>query len=64
MDMVMDKLHIAREQLVTALDMFLIDASPVSVHSLAGNAREILARICEVRGISGFIAHAEREWPE
>lgn len=60
----LEKLGIAREQLITALDMFLIDASAISVHSLAGNAREILARLCEIHDKGGFIAHAMREWPD
>ena len=54
----MDKLEVARQQLLTALDLFLLDYSSVSVHSLAGNAREILDRLCERSGKPRFVEHA------
>jgi hypothetical protein len=47
----MDKFDVGREQLLTALDLFLEDKSPVSVQVLAGNAREILASLCNRRGV-------------
>jgi hypothetical protein len=50
----MDKTAAAREQLVTALDLFLADRSPVSVHTLAGAAQDILERACRLR--SGTLA--------
>ena len=60
----MDKMYVAREQLITSLELFLHDKSPVSVHSLAGNAREILEKICKERGVEAFIDHASDEFPQ
>lgn len=60
----METLQIAKEQLVTALELFLADQSPVSVQSLAGNAREILELFCRERGAEPFVDHVQREFPE
>jgi hypothetical protein len=51
----MDKLHVAREQLSTALELFFANEKPVSVHTLAGAAREILERACRLAGKRSFI---------
>jgi hypothetical protein len=42
---------VARSQLLTAIDLFFEDRDPVSVQALAGNARELLERLCRLRGI-------------
>lgn len=60
----MDKTAAAREQLVTALDLFLADRSPVSVHTLAGAAQDILERACRLRGVEPFISHIEATRPD
>lgn len=39
-------LTIARSQLRTAIDLFFDEKDPVSVHTLAGAAREILEELC------------------
>jgi hypothetical protein len=42
---------VARSQVLTALDLFFEDRDPVSVHALAGNAREILESLCRLEGL-------------
>src|SRR5262245_32779312 len=42
---------VARTQFLTAIEMFFADKDPVSVHALAGNAREILESLCREKGI-------------
>jgi hypothetical protein len=36
----------ARSQLLTAIELFFADKDPVSVQALAGNARELLEKLC------------------
>ncbi|KXJ57175.1 MAG: hypothetical protein AXW12_06835 [Thalassospira sp. Nap_22] len=43
----MDLLFIARQQLLTATNLFFKDDDPVSVHTLAGAASELLSDLCE-----------------
>lgn len=57
-DIKIDKLEAARRQLVTAIRLFFEDREPASVFSLAQNAREILATLCELRSVAGFNSHA------
>jgi len=52
--MAMDKIEIARRQQGTALSLYLDDLDPVSIHSLAGNAREILDKLADYEGVSTF----------
>jgi hypothetical protein len=44
-------LEVARSQLLTAIDLFFHDRDPVSVHTLAGAAQEILEGLCREQGI-------------
>jgi hypothetical protein len=44
-------LTVARSQLLTAIELFFADKDPVSVQTLAGNARELLERLCRQGGI-------------
>ena len=44
-------LTVARSQLLTAIDLFFDDKDPISVQSLAGNARELLESLCRVEAI-------------
>ncbi|RCK46596.1 hypothetical protein [Thalassospira profundimaris] len=50
----MDILHIARQQLLTAIQLFFDNSDPVSVHTLAGAASEILSDLCEQAGEQPF----------
>jgi len=49
--MVLSPLVVARSQLLTAIDLFFNDRDPVSVHALAGNAREILESVCKLAAV-------------
>jgi hypothetical protein len=49
--MVLSPLVVARSQLLTAIDLFFNDSDPVSVHALAGNAREILESVCKLAAV-------------
>jgi hypothetical protein len=53
----MEKLEIARRQLGTALQLYIDDLDPVSVHSLAGNAHEIIHRLADISGTRTFRDH-------
>jgi hypothetical protein len=44
-------LVVARSQLLMAIDLYFADKDPVSVQSLAGNAREILEDLCRLAGV-------------
>ena len=48
------KLEVARRQLGTAFDLFIRDRDPVSVHSLACGAGEILDILAEQTGTEPF----------
>jgi hypothetical protein len=45
------KVDAARHQLVTAIRMFFAEADPVSIHTLASAAQEILRGLTKARGI-------------
>ena len=60
----MDKLHVAREQLIVAADLFIADAAPIVVHTLSGNAWDICERLCRASGISPFFDHISDTFPE
>jgi hypothetical protein len=49
--MVVSPLVVARSQLLTAIDLFFNDRDPISVHVLAGNAREILESLCRLAAV-------------
>jgi hypothetical protein len=51
------KLEVARRQLGTAFDLFIRDRDPVSVHSLACGAGEILDILAEQTGTEPFSTH-------
>jgi hypothetical protein len=44
-------LVVARSQLLTAIDLFFNDRDPISVHALAGNARDILESLCRLAAV-------------
>jgi len=48
---VITPLVVARSQLLTAIDLFFNDRDPISVHALAGNAREILESLCRLAAV-------------
>src|ERR1700748_3755378 len=54
---------VARSQLLTAIDLFFEDRDPVSVHALAGNARELLESLCRLRGIEPMTELLLRDHP-
>jgi hypothetical protein len=54
----MDKVEVVRRQLGTALHLFLIDADPVSVHTLASAACEIAEHLTRLAGRQPFSSHA------
>lgn len=62
--MKIDKLHIARSQLLTAIELHFGGGDPISVHSLAGAAREIIEVLCRRSGVEPFSAHIKATFPE
>jgi len=60
----MDKPEVARRQLGTALDMFLRDQDPVSVHSLAMAGGEIAEQLASNAGAEPFVSHVLRTFPD
>lgn len=54
----MDKLEVARRQLGTALHLYIENLDPVSVHTLAGAAREVIERLAARAGVTTFKDHA------
>lgn len=54
---------VARSQLMTAIELFFADKDPVSVQALAGNAREILERLCRLGGIEPMTELLLRDHP-
>ena len=56
-------LLIARSQLLTAVDLFFADGDPVSVHTLAGAAREMLESLCRLEGIEPMTDFILRDHP-
>lgn len=55
---------VARSQLITALDLFFADSDPISVQALAGNARELLERLCRLEGIEPMTDLLLRDHPD
>ena len=62
-DWMLDKISIARTQLLTAIDLFFEDGDPVSIHTLAGAAQEVLAKLCLVAGTPPFSVDAQQAFP-
>jgi len=48
------KLEAAQRQLVTAIELFFRNGDPVSIHSLATNAWEVIDAICMKEGINSI----------
>ena len=59
----MEKIEIARRQLGMAMHLYLEDLDPVSVHSLAGNAHEVLHRLADKEGKPTFRDHVLQTFP-
>ena len=53
----------ARSQVLTAIELFFADKDPVSVQSLAGNARELLEDLCRQAGIEPMTELLLRDHP-
>jgi hypothetical protein len=54
---------VARSQLLTAIDLFFNDRDPISVHALAGNAREILESLCRLAAVEPITELFLRDYP-
>jgi hypothetical protein len=61
--MVVSPLVVARSQLLTAIDIFFKDRDPISVHVLAGNAREILEALCRLAAVEPITELLSRDHP-
>jgi hypothetical protein len=61
--MVLSPLVAARSQLLTAIDLFFNDRDPVSVHALAGNAREMLESVCKLAAVEPITELLLRDHP-
>jgi hypothetical protein len=61
--MVPSPLFVARSQLLTAIDLFFTDGDPVSVHALAGNARDILESLCRLAAVEPITELFLRDHP-
>ncbi len=61
--MAIERLIVARSQLLTAIDLFFTDGDPVSVHALAGNAREILESLCRLAAVEPITELLLRDHP-
>ena len=59
----MDKLAVARSQLMTAIERHLDSRDPISVHTLAGAAREIIEVLCRKIGVEPFTSHIQKTFP-
>ena len=62
--MVVSSLVVARSQLLTAIDLFFNDRDPISVHALAGNAREILESLCKLTAVEPITELLSRDHPD
>jgi hypothetical protein len=60
---VVSPLVVARSQLLTAVDLFFNDRDPISVHALAGNAREILESLCRLAAVEPITELFLRDHP-
>jgi hypothetical protein len=56
-------LIVARSQLLTAIDLFFGEKDPVSVQALAGNAREILEKLCRQANIQPMTEFLFKDHP-
>lgn len=56
----LDKITVARRQLVEAIRLLFENRDPVTVYSLATNAQEILSTLCECRGVTSLRTHIAR----
>src|ERR1035437_4674844 len=56
-------LLVARSQLLTAIDLFFADSDPISVHTLAGAAREILEDLCRLKSIEPMTEFILKDHP-
>lgn len=59
-----DKLLAARSQLLTAIDLFHGEGDPISVHTLAGAAAEMLESLCRASGVAPFTDHVHASFPD
>jgi hypothetical protein len=55
---------VARSQLLTAIEIFFSDGDPISVHTLAGAAREILESLCSVKNIEPMTDFILKDHPK
>src|SRR5262245_50173264 len=51
------KIDAAKSQLATAIELYFEDRDPISVHTLAMAASEIIDRLCEGKGLQSMRAH-------
>src|SRR5450759_3861960 len=64
MTRILSPLLIARSQLLTAIDILFSHGDPISVHTLAGAAREILEGLCRLEGIEPMTDFILKDHPE
>jgi hypothetical protein len=57
--MIVDKLNAAKRQLATAIWLHLEDRDPVSVHTIASAAKEIVDKLCEHNGVHNQIGRRQ-----
>ncbi len=57
--MVISKLNAAKRQLAAAIWMHLEDRDPVSIHTLASAAKEIVDKLCELKGVHNPIGRRQ-----
>lgn len=62
--MALTKLGVAKTQLLTAIRLFLHDADPVSVHTLAGAAQDILEWQCRRAQVPPFMDDIHATFPD
>lgn len=60
----MDKFTVARRQLLTAVEMHFNEQDPISIHTLAGAAQEILEKLSIKKGIKPFSKHILAAHPQ
>lgn len=60
----LDKLLIARSQLLTAIDLHFDCKDAISVHTLAGAASEIIESLCRSASVAPFTEHIRQTFPE
>jgi hypothetical protein len=62
--MKLSKLHVARHQLGTALDLFIRDRDPIAVQCLACGGSEIIERVAASQNIRTFSTHMLESVPD